>query len=237
MSQPTTTQSITQFRSLFRSLVLDPALLYAQILSAKIVAQVVHEEVGETDDRIYTPLVTLATFLFQILSKDHSCRNAVARLRAWRVAQGLSPCSLATGGYCTARKRLPETLLPRLVRDTGAGLQEQAAERWKFHGRSVVIVDGTTVSMPDTPKNQQAYPQHPNQKPGCGFPIARIVVLLSLATGAALDLAIGPWSGKLTGENTLLPKGRKRLERGNPAVSAIFDLDNERRLDKSRKRF
>lgn len=98
MSQPTTTQSITQFRSLFRSLVLDPALLYGQVLSAKIVAQVVHQEVGETDDRIYTPLVTLATFLFQILSKDHSCRNAVARLRGWRVARGLSPCSLATGG-------------------------------------------------------------------------------------------------------------------------------------------
>lgn len=77
-----------------------------------------------------------------------------------------------------------------------------------------MIVDGTTVSMPDTPKNQQAYPQHPNQKAGCGFPIARIVVLLSLATGAALDLAIGPWSGKLTGENALLRGLRKCLKRG-----------------------
>ena len=214
MSQPTTTQAITQFRGLLRCLVLDPMLLFAQVFSAKTVAQVVEKEVGQTKDRIYTPLVTLAVFLSQILSNDQSCRNAVARLRSWRVAQGLRPCSLATGGYCTARRRLPETLLPRLVRDTATSLQEQAANGWLFHDRSVVIVDGTTVSMPDTPGNQRAYPQHPNQKRGCGFPIARIVVLLSLATGAVLDLAIGPWSGKLTGENALLRRLRKCLKRG-----------------------
>jgi hypothetical protein len=98
MSQPTTGQGITQFGRLFRSLVLDPALLYAQLVSVEIVAEVVLQEVGQTDDLIYTPLVTLTTFLFQILSDDHSCRNAVARLRAWRVAEGLPPCSLATGG-------------------------------------------------------------------------------------------------------------------------------------------
>src|SRR5512142_1834706 len=82
MSQPITGQAITQFGYLFRSLVLDPALLYAQILSTEIIAEVVLQEVGQTDDRIFTPLVTLATFLFQVLSDDHSCRNAVARLRA-----------------------------------------------------------------------------------------------------------------------------------------------------------
>jgi Transposase DDE domain len=214
MSQPTTTQASTQFRGLLRSLVVDPMLLFAQVFASKTVAQVVEEEVGETDDRIYTPLVTLALFLYQILSNDHSCRNAVARLRSWRVAHGLKPCSLATGGYCTARQRLPETLLPRLVRDTGTGLHEQAPSSWLFRDRPVVIADGTTVSMPDTPRNQKAYPQHPNQKRGRGFPIARIVVLLSLATGAALDLAIGPWSGKLTGESTLLRGLRNCLKRG-----------------------
>jgi hypothetical protein len=215
MSQGTTARAITQFRGLFRSLVLDPSLLYAQILSAEIVASIVLQEVGETGDRIYTPLVTLATFLFQILSNDHSCRNAVARLRAWRIAKGLPPCSLATGGYCRARQRLPETLLPRLVRGTSKRLQELAPKGWHFHDRSVVIVDGTCVSMPDTPENQKAYPQHPHQKRGCGFPIARIVVLLSLATGAVLDLAMAPWSGKLTGENALLRGLRNCLESGS----------------------
>jgi hypothetical protein len=98
------------------------------------------QEVGKTGDRIFTPLVTLATFLSQILSDDHSCRGAVARLKAWRAAQGLPPCSLATGGYCKARQRLPETLLPRLVRQSADGLQRQAPASWLFHERSVVIV-------------------------------------------------------------------------------------------------
>ena len=215
MSQPTTGKGITQFGRLFRSLVLDPALLYAQLVSVEIVAEVVLQEVGQTDGLIYTPLVTLTTFLFQILSDDHSCRNAVARLRAWRVAEGLPPCSLATGGYCRARQRLPETLLPRLVRDIAGGLQERAPAGWLFHGRSVKIVDGTCVSMPDTTRNQRAYPQHRNQKRGCGFPMARVVVILSLATGAMLDLAVAPWSGKLTGEHALLRGLRHRLRRGD----------------------
>jgi hypothetical protein len=223
MSQPTTTQAITQVRGLLRSLVVDPMLLFAQVFSAKTVEQVVHEEVGQTDDRISTPLATLALFLDQILSNDHSCRNAVARFRSWRVAPGLKPCSLATGGSGTARKRLPETLLPRRVRDPGTGLQEQAPSNWLFHDRPVVIVDGTTVSMPDTPRNPAADPQHPNPKRGCGFPIARIVVLLSLATGAALDLAIGPWSGKLTGEHALLRGLRNRLKRGMIALADSSD--------------
>jgi len=195
--------------------VLDPTLLFAHILSAEIIAQIVLQEIGETGDRIFTPLVTLATFLSQILSDDHSCRGAVARLRAWRVAHGLPPCSLATGGYCTARRRLPEALLPRLVRLTADRLQERAPDGWHFHDRPVVMVDGSSVSMPDTPENQKEYPQHFRQKRGCGFPIARVVVLLSLATGAVLDLAMAPWSGKLTGEGALLRGLRGRLARGS----------------------
>src|SRR4051812_45541448 len=154
MPQPATGQGITQFGRLFRSLVLDPALLYARLVSVEIVAEVVLQEVGQTDDLIYTPLVTRTTSLFQILGDDHSCRDAVARLRAWRVAEGLSPCSLATGGDCRARQRLPEGLLPRLARATGGGLQERAPAGWHCHGRSVKVVDGTCVPMPDTTGNQ-----------------------------------------------------------------------------------
>ncbi len=190
-------------------------LLFAHVFSANLVARIVHEEVGEADDRAYTPLVTLATFLAQIFSNEHSCRGAVARLRSWRVARGLPSCSPATGGYCIARQRLPETLFSRLVCATSKRLQQTAPSDRLFHDRSVVIVDGNCVSMPDTPKNRSAYPQHPHQKRGCGFPIARIVVLLSLATGAVLDLAIGPWSGKLSGENALLRGLRNSLKAGN----------------------
>src|SRR5262245_63619795 len=123
-------------------------------------------------------MVTLAAFLGQVLSDDHSCQAAVDRLIAWRAARGLPACSADTGGYCKARQRLPEALLPRLVRDTADRLEAAAPDGWRFHGRRVVIADGSAVSMPDTPANQAAYPQHAGQKPGCGFPLARIVVLI-----------------------------------------------------------
>jgi hypothetical protein len=214
MSDPTHGGSPAQFRSLFRSIVLDLDLLSHHVLAVANVTRIVAEEVGTTSGRIFTPLVTLCTFLSQILSDDHSCLAAVARLMAWRSAEGLFPCSPDTGGYCKARQRLPETLLPRLVRQTADGLQEGAPEAWLFHGRKVTLVDGSTVSMPDTPENQAEYPQHGNQEPGCGFPIARIVVLIALATGAVLDAAVGPRKGKLSGEGTLLRGLHGRLTRG-----------------------
>ena len=214
MSDPTHGGSPAQFRSLFRSIVLDLDLLSHHVLAVANVTRIVAEEVGTTSGPIFTPLVTLCTFLSQILSDDHSCLAAVARLMAWRSAEGLFPCSPDTGGYCKARQRLPETLLPRLVRQTADGLQEGAPEAWRFHGRKVTLVDGSTVSMPDTPENQAEYPQHGNQEPGCGFPIARIVVLIALATGAVLDAAVGPRKGKLSGEGTLLRGLHGRLTRG-----------------------
>jgi hypothetical protein len=168
MSDPIHGRPVAQFRSLFRSLVTDPGLLFHHILSADHLARVVSQELGKTCDRIYTPLVTLCTFLAQVLSDDHSCRAAVARLLAWRTAQGLPPCSADTGAYCKARQRLAETILPRLVRETADGLQRDAPDAWLFHGRRVIIADGSTVSMPDTAENQEVYPQHAGQKPVCG---------------------------------------------------------------------
>jgi len=215
MIHPIPATAGAQFGDLFRSLVLDPELLFGRVLSEATLTSIIADEAGPTGDRVFTPAVTTATFLAQVHSDDHSCRAAVARLKGWLAGRGLPPCSLATGGYCKARQRLPESLLPRLVRRTGDGLQEGAPDDWLFHGRRVVIVDGSGVSMPDTPENQRAYPQHSGQKAGCGFPIARIVVLLSLATGAALDLAIARTTGKLTGENALLRGLRGRLKPGD----------------------
>ena len=189
---------------MFCSLVFDPDLILGQILSTEWIAEVVVQEVGKTCDRIFTPLVTLALFLGQVFSDDHSCRSVVARLLAWRTANGLPECSPDSGGYCKARRRLPDTLLPRLTRETADRLEVQESRAWLFQGRRVIIVNGSTVSMPDTPANQRAYPQHSNQKRGCGFPIARIVVMLSLATGSVLDAAMGASKGKLTGEHALL---------------------------------
>lgn len=178
---------------------------------------------------IYTPAVTIWVFLSQCLSPDHSCREAVARLAAWRVAQGRKPCSPDTGAYCTARDSLPEAACQGLVRDTGRELEAQAPAKWLWHGRRVRVVDGTTITMPDTPENQAEYPQQKIQKRGCGFPIARVVVVFSLAVGVVLEAAIGKYEGKQTGENSLFRTLHDRLEPGDVVLadryfSGWFDL-------------
>jgi Transposase DDE domain len=221
VSDPNPAAAVPQFRSLLRCFAVDPGLITAR-LAAECLTRIVTDQVGQTRDRIFTPLVTLATFLGQILSDDHSCQAAVDRLIAWRAARGLPPCSPDTGGYCKARQRLPEALLPRLVRDTADRIQDGAPDDWLFHGRRVVIADGSGVSMPDTPENQRAYPQHPGQKPGCGFPIARVVVLIALATGCVLDAAIGGGRGKLTGEHALLRGLHGRLKRGDVLLADSY---------------
>jgi hypothetical protein len=154
-------------------------------------------------DRLYSPAVTLLTFLSQVLDHDHSCRQAVARLLAFRSARGLRPCSPDTGAYCKARGRLPENLLRELTRDTGRRVAEQAPAAWLWKGRPVKIVDGTGLSMPDTPANQQAYPKSKKLPPGVGFPLVRLVVVFSLAAGTVLEAALGRRSGPGTGEQSL----------------------------------
>jgi hypothetical protein len=121
------------------------------------------------------------------------------------------PIASLSPPYCNARQRLPENLVVRLVNETGQALHIQSRDDWKWKGRSVKLVDGTTVSMPDTPENQQEYPQPKDQKPGVGFPIARLVGVISLSCGAVLDVAIGPYQGKQTGEHALL---RQILDQG-----------------------
>jgi len=164
---------------------------------------------------IYTPAVTVWVFLAQCLSPDHSCRDAVARLIAWRLAFGLKPCSADTGAYCTARSDLPEKALHGLVRESGKEVEDESPETWLWHGRRVRVVDGSTITMPDTEVNQAVYPQQKTQKPGCGFPIARVLVIFSLSLGTVLEAAIGKYHGKQTGENSLFRTLYDALDEGN----------------------
>lgn len=179
-------------------------LYFASLLSAEVILSALGVASSLWQGWIYTPEVTIWVFLSQCLSADHSCRDAVARLAAWRVAQGLEACSADTGAYCTAREYLPEEVCKQLVRQTGQELEEQAPRGWLWHGRRVCVADGTTITMPDTPANQAEYPQQKNQTPGCGFPIARVLVVFSLAVGTVLEVAIRRYEGKLTGENSML---------------------------------
>lgn len=178
-------------------------LYFAALLSEDRIVKAVTAARSFWQGWVYTPAVTAWVFLSQCLSPDHSCRDAVARLIAWRVTQGLPPCSAETGAYCAARNDLPEEALHELMRDCGKDVEEESPESWLWRGRKVRVVDGSTVTMPDTEANQAAYPQPKTQAPGCGFPIARILVIFSLAVGTALEAAISKREGKQTGENSL----------------------------------
>jgi hypothetical protein len=126
------------------------------------------------------------------LSEDGSCREAVSRVIAHLARQKKKTPSPRTGAYCRARKRLSEGLFRHLLLQSAAALEAQASPQECWHGKRVRVVDGTGISMPDTPENQKAYPQPSVQAPGCGFPVLRMVALFSLATGALLAHALGP---------------------------------------------
>jgi hypothetical protein len=168
-------------------------LPFHDILDAQMVQAALAEEGVRFSQRIYTPLVTLGLFLSQVLDPDHSCRAAVACLIVWLALNGRKTCAPDTGSYCDARQRLPVGVVTRLVRQTARETDDGAPDAWLWKGRPVVLVDGTTASMPDTPENQQAFPQSTTQGVGLGFPLVRMVALISLATGVVRDLALGPY--------------------------------------------
>ncbi len=154
-------------------------------------------------------------FLGQTLSPDHSCRDAVHRLNAWRVRRQQKKVDSNTTAYCEARQRLPEEVILELARRSGKKSQLRAAHRWQWKGHDVKVADGFTLTMPDTLENQREYPQLRSQAKGCGFPIMRCVMLFCLSSGAALDIAMGPYRGKQTGENSMFQAIRSLLFPGD----------------------
>jgi hypothetical protein len=199
-------------------------LPFADALTERSIFDALDEHGVQYRDRLFSPATTIWGFLSQVLSEDHSCRDAVSRIIAHRAASGLELCSPNTASYCDARARIPTAALRSLARRTAQQLQDGLPEGWKWNGRSVFIADGSHVSMPDTEANQAAYPQPAVQQDGIGFPLARLTVLLSLATGACHDLAIAPYAGKGTGETTLLRQMYDALSPGDVVVAdALFD--------------
>jgi Transposase DDE domain len=204
-----------QVESLRRQFLQAPGLPFGDVLDAQQVERALEEENVQSCDCVYTALVTLRMLLSQVMDADPSLRQAVSRLLAERAAAGQPKISANTGAYSQARRRLSEALLQRLTRRVGDELLLQAPVRWLWHGRDVKIVDGSTVSMPDTPENQAAYPQPRSQKPGLGFPLARVLVVFSLAVGSALDAAMGRYQGKETGETALFRSLHDNLCQGD----------------------
>jgi len=206
-----------------RQVVQEQDLCFTKLLPQEQVEAALERHQVRYRECLYTPLVTIWTFLYQVLSSDQSCRAAVARLLAF-LCVGKEPAGSAkTDPYCKARERLPEKLLADLARHSGAELQQEVPAPNLLGGRPIKIVDGTTLSMPDTPANQKAYPQQRGQKPGLGFPLLRLVGLMSLSCGAILDSATGPYRGKRTGETALLRQVLDSLRTGDILLAdALF---------------
>src|SRR5262249_7094576 len=197
----------------------NEGLPFADVLTEASILDVLQENGVGYRDRVFGPATTIWGFLSQVLSEDHSCRVAVSRVIAHRAAGGLGPCSPNTASYCNARARLPTGVLRTLAKRTARQLHDGVPDGWKWNGRNVFVADGSHVSMPDTPQNQAAYPQRVVQQPGIGFPMARVALLLALATGACLDLAIAPYAGKGTGETTLLRQMYDAFRPGDVVVA------------------
>jgi hypothetical protein len=173
-------------------------------------------------ERLFPPTETLSMFLAQALSADPSCQRVVNEAAVKRLAGGLKPCSTHTGGYCKARERLSLDMVSTLAREAGHKIAACAPQPWHWRGRPVRLVDGTTVTLPDTAANQRAYPQSHNQKPGLGFPLCRMVGLICLGSGAVLDAAFGPYSGKGSDEQSLLRTMLQTLKPGDVLVGDAF---------------
>lgn len=161
-------------------------LLFGSLLPPWLLAQ--SDEGTNSRDSIYSVRRTFFGFLYQVLNPDCACREVVRQIQSLFALLSSKQISGDTGGYCIARARLPLDILSRL-RCAVAAQAAKAEQLWI--GLRVCVLDGTAVSMPDTPKNQRTYPQSAEQKPGCGFPFMKIVGIFSLSTGVLLDYARG----------------------------------------------
>jgi len=198
------------------------SLRFFNLLTSPELLNEVEAHLPEHRERLFPPTETLSLFLTQVMSADQSCQHIVDQAAIQRMAMGLPSCSTHTGGYCKARQRLPIDLITHLTRFLGTQLSEQTPNEWRWHQRRVLLADGTTVTMPDTPANQDEFPQQGSQLPGLGFPICRIVGITCLGSGALLNAAIGKFNGKGSGETGLLRSMQDTLQPGDILLGDAF---------------
>lgn len=203
----------SSFQLVRQPLLLDDELPFADQLTVEQIEAAFRAEgyalddddTQDNDGAVYTLPVVMWAFLSQMLFtlEERSCLAAVKRIASYYAASHGRICSTNTGAYCRARARVPIKVVRRLTREMAAGCESQTPLEWLWKGRHAQLIDGTTATLADTPENQEKYPQVTSQAAGLGFPIFRAVALISLATGLLHDSAMGPYSGKETGETAL----------------------------------
>lgn len=172
----------------------DLAALIGQLLPADFFAKA--PDARAKRDRLYPPVTVFWAFLFQVLNPAMACQEVVGKLRAWRTARSKASArpSLSTAAYCLARSALSLPLVQAVFDALRDHLERRAADAWLWCGHRVKVTDGTSFSMPDTAANQKRWPQHRLQKKGCGFPVAKMLGVFCLSTGAWLGHALSKWN-------------------------------------------
>ncbi|MCW5555395.1 MAG: IS4 family transposase [Verrucomicrobiae bacterium] len=142
-------------------------------------------------ERDFPLRLTFECFLWQRLNPRTACREVVRQVQALRTLHGWSPISESASAYIQARLRLPKERLEKALAATAQTAERRAAPSPQLQGRPVKVVDGSSTPVADTPANQLHYPQPRSQKPGCGFPVMKLVVIFSLCGGAVLNVLLG----------------------------------------------
>jgi len=216
---------ISGFQSITAAFLSEPGLPFASLLTAEKIQHIFAKHGSLFGlHGVYSTAVMVWSFLGQVLrdGKEASCQSAVARVVTYYQQTGVEPPTSDTGDYCRARSKLSEPALHELSGGIAGALESSASEKWLWKGLHAYLVDGFTFTMPDTPKNQAEYPQPESQKPGVGFPIARAVAMVSLATGCVIYMVIGKYSGKETGEPALFRSMFGALHAGAVVVADRF---------------
>lgn len=195
---------------------------FFNLLTSDVLFDKVESLLPDHRERQFPPTQTLAMFITQALSSDRSCQNIVNQLAVQRVANGLPSSSTHTGAYCRARQRLPLEMVSELAIHLGQSMDDLAPSQWRWRNRKIRIVDGTSVTMPDTVDNQSAYPQQKGQACGLGFPICRVVGITCLSSGALLNAAIGRFNGKGSDERALLRSIEDTFEKDDVILGDSF---------------
>lgn len=189
-------------KSIIKALQTKSGLPFKELIPNELMGQALMGVEYRNGD--YTPDITVACLLSQALDEDQSLQASVLRHIANKTAANEEPPSANTSAYSQARSRLPVEVLKTLSEQTALNTMSKISPEWKWRGRPPKLVDGSTLSMPDTEANQKKYPQPKSQKKGIGFPLARFVVIICFVTGVVLKFAMDSFSGKETGEHALL---------------------------------
>lgn len=196
---------------------------FLELLSNNELRSIIDNNIPKYRKHIYTPMMTLSMFLAQALNEDRSCSKAVNDMIIQSATQeNTRAISPNTGAYCLARQKLPLPLLTNLTTKIGELISKNTPTQWQWFGRSVKLIDGTTISMPDTIDSQKVYPQPKSQKEGLGFPICRLLAVNCLHTGVILNASMGPCKEKGSDEKSLLRNVLDTFTAGDVVVGDAF---------------